>query len=60
MLARYCNALRREPLAQFLALAALLFVGYRLLTPSEQERIVIDQASIAARVRQQEELLTRR
>ena len=37
MVARYWNALRREPLAHFLTLAALLFVGYRLLTPSEQE-----------------------
>lgn len=59
MFARYCNALRREPLAHFLALAALLFVGYRLLTPFEPETIVIDQASIAELVRQQEELLAR-
>jgi hypothetical protein len=59
MVARYWNALRREPLAHFLALAALLFVGYRLLTPSEQETIVIDQASIAELGRQQEELLAR-
>jgi hypothetical protein len=60
MFARYWNALRREPLAHFLALAALLFVGYRLLMPSEQATIVIDQASIAELVRQQEELLARR
>jgi PPIC-type PPIASE domain len=59
MFARYWNALRREPLAHFLALAALLFVAYDLLTPSEQQAIVIDQASIDELVRQQEELLAR-
>jgi hypothetical protein len=59
MFARYWNALRREPLAHFLALAALLFVGYDLLTPSAQQAIVIDQASIDEVVRQQEELLAR-
>ena len=35
MFARYWNALRREPLVHFLALAALLFVAYDLLTPAE-------------------------
>ena len=59
MFARYWNVLRREPLAHFLALAALLFVAYDLLTPSEQQSIVIDQASIDEVVRQQEELLAR-
>ena len=34
MLARFWNALRREPLVHFLALAALLFVIYDLLMPS--------------------------
>ena len=34
MLARFWNALRREPLVHFLALAALLFVTYDLLMPS--------------------------
>jgi hypothetical protein len=59
MVARYWNALRREPLAHFLALAAVLFFGYRLLIPSEQSSIVIDQASIDELLRQQEELLAR-
>jgi peptidyl-prolyl cis-trans isomerase C len=59
MFARYWNALRREPLAHFLALAALLFFGHRLLTPSEQPLIVIDEASIGGLVRQQEGLLAR-
>jgi hypothetical protein len=35
MVARFWNALRREPLVHFLALAALLFVTYDLLMPSE-------------------------
>ena len=34
MFARLWNALRREPLVHFLALAALLFVTYHLLIPS--------------------------
>jgi PPIC-type PPIASE domain len=59
MFARYWTALRREPLAHFLALAALLFVAYDLLTPSEQEPIVIEQVSVDELVRQQEELLAR-
>ena len=59
MFARHWNALRREPLAHFLALAALLFVAYRVLAPSERDRIVIEQASIAELARQQEELLGR-
>ena len=42
MLARFWNALRREPLVHFLALAALLFVIYDLLMPSQQEPLVID------------------
>ena len=59
MFARYWNALRREPLVHFLVLAALLFVGYDLLTPAEQPAIVIDRADIDRLVRQQEELLAR-
>lgn len=59
MIARYWNALRREPLAHFLALGALLFVVYRVLTPFEQASIVIERASIDQLVRQQEELLAR-
>ena len=59
MLARYWTALRREPLVHFLLLAALLFVGYDLLTPSEQQAIVIGRTSIDDLVRQQEELLGR-
>jgi PPIC-type PPIASE domain len=58
MSARLWNALRREPLVHFLALAALLFVAYDLLTPS-RESIVIGKASIDELVRQQEELLAR-
>lgn len=57
--ARYWNVLRREPLAHFLALAALLFLGYRLISPPEQGTIVIARASIDELVRQQEELLAR-
>jgi hypothetical protein len=59
MFARYWKALSREPLAHFLALAALLFVAYELLAPSEREPIVIVQANIDELVRQQEELLAR-
>jgi hypothetical protein len=59
MLARFWNALRREPLVHFLALAALLFVIYDLLMPSEQEPLVIDRASIDAFVDQQAALLGR-
>jgi peptidyl-prolyl cis-trans isomerase C len=59
MSARYWKALSREPLAHFLALAALLFVAYDLLAPAEREAIVITQASIDELVRQQEELLAR-
>jgi hypothetical protein len=59
MFARYWNALRREPLAHFVALAAVLFVAYELLAPSEREAIVIVQASIDQLVREQEELLAR-
>ena len=59
MSARLWNALRREPLVHFLALAALLFVGYRLLTPADRESIVIDQPSIDELARRQEELLAR-
>jgi peptidyl-prolyl cis-trans isomerase C len=59
MFARCWNVLRREPLAHFLALAALLFLAYDLLAPSEREAIVIAQASIDQLVGQQEELLAR-
>ncbi len=59
MLARFWNALRREPLVHFLALAALLFVIYDLLMPSQQEPLVIDRASIDALVDQQAALLGR-
>jgi PPIC-type PPIASE domain len=59
MFARCWKALRREPLAHFLALGTLLFVAYGLLTPSERGAIVIVQASIDELVRQQEELLAR-
>jgi hypothetical protein len=59
MFARYWNALRREPLVHFLALAALLFVAYDLLTPAEPRSIVIERASVDALARQQEELLGR-
>lgn len=59
MFARSWDALRREPLVHFLALAALLFVAYDLLTPSEQEPIVIDQARIDELVQQQAGLLGR-
>jgi PPIC-type PPIASE domain len=56
---RLWNALRREPLVYFLAIAALLFVAYDLLAPSARESIVIGKASIDELVRQQEELLAR-
>jgi PPIC-type PPIASE domain len=59
MLAGFWNALRREPLVHFLALAALLFVAYDLLEPSEQEPLVIDHASIDELVDQQATLLGR-
>jgi PPIC-type PPIASE domain len=59
MLARFWNALRREPLVHFLALAALLFVIYDLLLPSRQEPLVIDRASIDVLVDQQAALLGR-
>ena len=59
MSARFWNALRREPLVHFLALAALLFVAYHLLTPSARESIVIDRASIDELERRQEQLLGR-
>ena len=59
MFARLWNALRREPLVHFLALAALLFVAYHLLRPSARESIVIDQPSIDGLARRQEELLAR-
>jgi hypothetical protein len=59
MLARFWNALRREPLVHFLALAALLFVAYDRLQPSEQEPLVIAQASIDELVGQQATLLGR-
>ena len=59
MSARLWNALRREPLVHFLALAALLFVAYHLLRPSARESIVIDQPSIDELARRQEELLAR-
>jgi parvulin-like peptidyl-prolyl isomerase len=59
MLARFWNALWREPLVHFLALAALLFVIYDLLLPAEQERLVIDRASVKAAVDQQAALLGR-
>jgi hypothetical protein len=59
MSARLWNALRREPLFHFLALAALLFVAYHLLTPSARESIVIERASIDDLARRQEELLAR-
>ncbi len=59
MSARLWNALRREPLVHFLALAALLFVAYHLLTPSAREPIVIERASIDELARRQEELLAR-
>ena len=59
MYARLWNALRREPLVHFLALAALLFVAYQLLTPSDREPIVIEQASMDELARRQEELLAR-
>ena len=54
MSARLWNALRREPLVHFLALAALLFVAYHLLTPSARELIVIERASIDELARRQE------
>jgi PPIC-type PPIASE domain len=57
MFARLWNALRREPLVHFLALAALLFGAYHLLTPSEP--IVIERASIDELARGQEALLAR-
>jgi PPIC-type PPIASE domain len=59
MLARFWNALRREPLVHFLALAALLFVTYDLLMPSEPEPIVIDRASIDDLADQKAALLCR-
>jgi PPIC-type PPIASE domain len=59
MAARFWNALRREPLVHFLALAALLFVTYDLLMPSEQEPLVIERASIDELVAQQASLLGR-
>jgi hypothetical protein len=59
MVARFWNALRREPLVHFLALAALLFVTYDLLMPSEQEPLVIERASIDELADQQAALLGR-
>jgi hypothetical protein len=59
ILLRLGSALLREPLAHFLAFAALLFVAYHLLTPTARESIVIERASIEELVRQQEELLAR-
>jgi hypothetical protein len=59
MSARLWNALRREPLVHFLALAALLFVAYHLLTPAARESIVIERASIDELERRQEQLLGR-
>jgi hypothetical protein len=59
MVARFWNALRREPLVHFLALAALLFVTYDLLMPSEQEALVIERASIDELAEQQAALLGR-
>jgi hypothetical protein len=59
MSARLWNALRREPLVHFLALAALLFVAYHLLTPAARESIVIERASIDEVERRQEQLLGR-
>jgi hypothetical protein len=59
MVARFWNALRREPLVHFLVLAALLFVTYDLLMPSEQEPLVIERASIDELVAQQATLLGR-
>jgi hypothetical protein len=46
MLARFWNALRREPLIHFAALAALLFLTYGALKPSEQEPVVIERATL--------------
>jgi hypothetical protein len=59
MSTRLWNAFRREPLVHFLALAALLFGAYHLLTPSARESIVIERASIDELARRQEELLAR-
>jgi hypothetical protein len=59
MFAAPWNALRREPLVHFLALAALLFVAYQLLTPSAREAIVIERAGIDELERRQEQLLGR-
>jgi hypothetical protein len=59
MSARLWNALHREPLVHFLALAALLFVAYHLLMPAAQESIVIERGSIDELARRQEELLAR-
>jgi peptidyl-prolyl cis-trans isomerase C len=59
MSARLWNALCREPLVHFLALAALLFGAYHLLRPSARESIVIERASIDELARRQEELLAR-
>jgi hypothetical protein len=59
MSARLWNALRREPLVHFLALAALLFLAYHLLAPSAPESIVIERASIDELARRQEQLLGR-
>jgi parvulin-like peptidyl-prolyl isomerase len=59
MLAHCWNALRREPLVHFLALALLLFLAHGLLGRSEREPIVIDRARVDQLARQQADLLGR-
>ena len=59
MLAGVWNALRREPLVHFAALAALLFMTYDVLQPSEQEALVIDRASLEQLMNEQATLLGR-
>ena len=59
MLAGFWNALRREPLVHFAGLAALLFLTYDVLKPSEQEVVVIERATLERLTDEQATLLGR-